>query len=313
MNTSDSSYELRYNKNICLLIVFGLPASGKSTFINWMKKHHVHMTDCTYIVEGICFDDILLSSSLKNNVINSHNIAFEPSLWKSSQNLFKDRIKSLIMNTIEEEASHDKKDGGYHLIYIEDVMHYNSMRQTYINIAKHYKIVYIQLYLKIQLDTCLKNNYDRKGFNKIPDEVIKNLNEKFEMPDENEGNGANLVALESLSEDKMKNAFVDILNQWKSFTFNEQMKIHNNRKSHMNYEHCLDLRLRKCVNESISFLNEKNVETKISYIKSINQLKQTFFKANVSLDNNNKEEIEDIISCFKDQLNELLTSFKVIL
>ena len=140
-----------------MLIIFsGIPASGKSTFANEIKKQLEKTRDV--VVEIIDSDEI------RRKVYTSSG--FDPSmeLFIKDQSLY--RTDKYLKQ-------------GYHVIS-DDLNYYQSMRHELKEIARENQTVYLIIYFEISLEQAIKRN-EKRG-SPIPQEVIERIYEKFDEP-----------------------------------------------------------------------------------------------------------------------------------
>ncbi|NHI94578.1 MAG: adenylyl-sulfate kinase [Candidatus Lokiarchaeota archaeon] len=139
-----------------MLVIFsGIPASGKSTFANEIKKQlEKHRGVVVEIVD---------SDEIRRKV---YNIEFDPSmeLFIKDQSLY--RIDKYLKQ-------------GYHVIS-DDLNYYQSMRHELKEIARENRTVFLIIYFEITLEEALKRNEER-GL-PIPQNVIEKIYEKFDKP-----------------------------------------------------------------------------------------------------------------------------------
>ncbi|ACV25342.1 L-seryl-tRNA(Sec) kinase [Methanocaldococcus fervens] len=134
-----------------LIILTGLPGAGKSTFSKNLAK-------------------ILSKNNIDVIVLGSDLIRESFPIWKEKYEEFiRKATYSLIDNALKD-----------YWVIVDDTNYYNSMRRDLINIAKKYNKNYAIIYLKAPLDVLIERNIMRGE--KIPNEVIKKMYEKFDEP-----------------------------------------------------------------------------------------------------------------------------------
>lgn len=135
-----------------LIILTGLPSVGKSTFSKAISKKMAEKN----------IDNIILGTDL---------IRESFPVWKESYEEFiRDSNNYLIKEALNNNFS----------VIVDDTNYYNSKRRDLMNIAKECNVNYVTIYLKAPLDLLMKRNIERGQ--KIPNEVIKNMYEKFDTP-----------------------------------------------------------------------------------------------------------------------------------
>lgn len=139
-----------------MLIIFsGIPASGKSTFANDIKKQLEKQRGV--IVEIVDSDEI------RQKV---YKIRFDPSM----ELFIKDRSLYRIDKYLKQ---------GYHVIS-DDLNYYQSMRHELKEIARENHTNYKIIYFEIELEEAIRRN-EKRG-SPIPREVIERVYEKFDEP-----------------------------------------------------------------------------------------------------------------------------------
>ena len=134
-----------------LIILTGLPATGKSTFSKKLSKK-------------------LWEKGIDNIILGTDLIREQFPQWSNEQEEFiKNSTDYLIKNALKE-----------YTVIVDDTNYYNSKRRDLINIAKENNKNHIMIYLKAPLDTILKRNIQREE--KIPNKVIIDMFNKFDEP-----------------------------------------------------------------------------------------------------------------------------------
>jgi O-phosphoseryl-tRNA(Sec) kinase len=134
-----------------LIILTGLPGVGKSTFSKNLAK-----TLSRYNIDIVVLGSDLIREGFP--------------IWKETYEEF---IRKATYSLIDNALKH-------YWVIVDDTNYYNSMRRDLINIAKNYNKNYVIIYLKAPLEVLIKRNVERGE--KIPNEVIKKMYEKFDEP-----------------------------------------------------------------------------------------------------------------------------------
>ena len=137
-----------------LLILAGLPASGKSNFARDMKKA-LKSTAPDFKVKIVDPDNI-------RKEISSQSFNHEAEHLVRANNL------KLIKDALTQE----------HIVISDDLNYYTSMRHDIKKIAEEFHIPFFIIYISTPIETCLKWNNERGT--PIPNEVIHRINEKFD-------------------------------------------------------------------------------------------------------------------------------------
>ncbi|MHA1472478.1 MAG: AAA family ATPase [Promethearchaeota archaeon] len=136
-----------------LIILVGLPASGKTTFANIIKKKlKLH-----YQAEVKIIDPDLIRNKLTPT---SFNFQIEPRVRKE---------------TLEKVRRYLKKGI---IVISDDLNYYSSMRHDLKSIADELKTKYYTIHISASLALCLERNKNRSK--PIPDDVILRIYKKFD-------------------------------------------------------------------------------------------------------------------------------------
>lgn len=143
-------------KNICLIVLVGIPAAGKTTFC---LSFNSRISPDNYNVQIYHFDDYLKD--------NDYRI--------SRRQLFDTIQRDLHTYT---KAVHNVPL----LIILDDNMMYKSMRSQYFKLARQCEVSYGAVYFSTPLDLARSRNSQRS--NKVPDNVLIKMNSTIEIPDD---------------------------------------------------------------------------------------------------------------------------------
>jgi O-phosphoseryl-tRNA(Sec) kinase len=131
----------------------GLPASGKTTFANILKKK----LDLSFLGEVKIIDPDLIREKLSPK---NFDFQIEP------------RVRE---ETLENARKYLKKGS---VVISDDLNYYTSMRHDLKSIADELSINFYIIHISASLDLCLKRNENRGK--PIPDNVIRKIHEKFD-------------------------------------------------------------------------------------------------------------------------------------
>ncbi|MBY9006721.1 MAG: AAA family ATPase [Candidatus Lokiarchaeota archaeon] len=143
--------EFKDNFLVCLT---GLPASGKSTFAHKLRKE-------------------ILSIQNKFDVVIIDVDEIRGSLYKSKFNHEKEVVVRDKNLKLIEKSLKEKK-----IVISDDINYYSSMRHDLKEITDRLKQRLFIIYISTPIKVCLK--WNRKRDNPIPNDVILNINEKFD-------------------------------------------------------------------------------------------------------------------------------------
>jgi len=178
-------------ENICLVLLVGVPGSGKSSlrvFLeNYFKDNHESVLG-TVRVFSVCYDDFC---KVRNPVKFSDGVK-----WKENRH----EVFTLIQNSIKDLKNYLPWDstitsgnirvinsGILHpdtvLFIIDDNMYYQSMRYEYFKLSRSYNLSFCQIFFNTTLQEALKYNKKRESQSQVPDFLILKMFEKLEPPD----------------------------------------------------------------------------------------------------------------------------------
>ena len=136
-----------------LIVLCGLPGAGKSTLAR-------HIVELTAAKAGF-----LHSSQrcihVEFDAINGQDFAD-----------IRERSRELVVNEL--------KKGG--IVIVDDNQFYKSMRKEYARLATLYHAAYLLVYVDVPLKHALRRNEARQGKQRVPDEVILRMAERFDEP-----------------------------------------------------------------------------------------------------------------------------------
>uniref|UniRef100_A0A915KF02 L-seryl-tRNA(Sec) kinase n=1 Tax=Romanomermis culicivorax TaxID=13658 RepID=A0A915KF02_ROMCU len=165
---------------ITLIVVCGLPGSGKTTFCNKLRSSNM-------FPEDIILHDIKDSWKKRRNDVQecvSRLLATlktencDSNFISTGSNIVWPKFSQKIVT-----SENSSIDGRNILILLDDNMYYNSMRLRYYNLALEKRTYFGQIYVKCDLETCLQRNAARKDEScTIPKDVIIRMSEIFEEP-----------------------------------------------------------------------------------------------------------------------------------
>ena len=145
-----------------LILLIGLPASGKSTYISKLKGKFIIISNDLYVEK--------IAKKMKLTYTEAFNKIGRDDTLNNTRKEFDKAIKKNI-NIVIDNTNMNKKERSYFV---------NNVPKDYKKIAIIFKIS----------DSELKKRLDKRGKETgktIPDEVIKNMKTKYEPPSRKEG------------------------------------------------------------------------------------------------------------------------------
>jgi O-phosphoseryl-tRNA(Sec) kinase len=181
---------------ICLVIIIGLPGSGKTTLCRALVEFL--KTSCktsNYIAQHaipICYDKMIPVSVFRYRDNSSQ--------WKEARRGIVNYVKNLvsyfkgleqhnIANSFEISVREEllkllqtEKQRRFYII-IDDNMYYHSMRYEYYQLARLHSLSFCQLFVKCSVSDALKHNLSRDQGKAVPGEIITRMAKRLEPPD----------------------------------------------------------------------------------------------------------------------------------
>ncbi|XP_053207856.1 L-seryl-tRNA(Sec) kinase-like [Panonychus citri] len=188
----------------CIVLIIGLPASGKSTFttrlVNYINRNHVDMK-CLYLD----FDKVIPLE--KQKLIVNQLDSSSSSSWKENRKYFISSCEtylSLLINSpnsshgsipINETTKYLEKiiqqiplenieHFDYFCLIVEDNFYYKSMREQFFRLSRQFKLGLSLITINTPIDSCLRRNKIRSNF--VDEKIIIRMADRFERPKKDE-------------------------------------------------------------------------------------------------------------------------------
>lgn len=257
------------NNSNFLIILVGLPASGKTTFAFKLKE----ILEVKFQIKVKIIDpDIIRDKTFPN----SFNFKNEPQIRKKNILLVKKHL------------------GKGQVVISDDLNYYSSMRHDLKLIADRLNIKYYIIHISTPLKLCLKRNEERGK--PIPNEIIKNIYDKFDSFDKYKWDTPfetyNFTQITDI------NQFTEALGNKIAFNLQEQKEYEEliQTKPSTSIREVVDLITRKYVGELLK--NPKYHSSK----KAILEYRKSFLRSRSAEDFDDNQILED----FKRFLNRNL-------
>ena len=169
-------------KMTCIVVLIGIPGSGKTELCRRLsEKLKSEKSSCIHV----CYDQ-LISLEKQKNIIQ------EQGSWKEERGKIVRAVDSLLSDA-EVEKSNDneffrvlKKEyrSGLekHTLLIDDNNYLQSMRHEYYQLCRKHQIGFAQLFMSCETETATKFNVSREADQQVPENVIKTMAAKLEIP-----------------------------------------------------------------------------------------------------------------------------------
>ncbi|XP_065655532.1 L-seryl-tRNA(Sec) kinase isoform X2 [Hydra vulgaris] len=355
------------SKGLCLCVLMGLPASGKTSLIKRLKTYYsksdfVHMISITY--------DDYLSFEIKDHSISEDGIneyykmTLTPTLttvpltitndahsknltWKEERQYMLKLVESFILFLLGISqpyiALHAEKNpelcscfnreysflsNKSHVIFIDDNMYYRSMRYSYYQLARYFKISYCQIYLKVKLEDALKRNVDR-GNSVVTSETISKMSFLFEEPNlmVNHWEKQTLCITGDCNDESLNNivSFIDDSFHYIAQFLNSNDQVTSTFSKIENLKNCyhqIDILLRKYITIEMNRIKINSNDISFSnHGKTLNDKRKLFFNALRSNEGfydcsgffiNLNEVADDVLAgTFKEEIIKAFLNFNV--
>jgi len=278
--------EPKSESKICIILLIGLPGSGKTTFCKeFIEKMPKILTAKNLQISHIELD--LVENSLKKEKPKKTE-NFDSEIWKNSRDF-------AIQNT-EDIIKKAKLEQLCNIILVDDNFYYESMRKPYIHLCQKYNIGLIQLVFKISEMEAKTRNLLREKEQQVENVVIERMSQKIEYPCENiatnikcveitkDNNWENLAKIIDFA---FYNSVKDLIKE------SEELKEKDRKICKENIIHQIELSIRQEIGNVMKKMSKEDAKNKG---KLISKMKENFME-DVNKSEKNKE------------INELLTKF----
>ena len=240
--------------NAVVVVLMGLPGSGKTYFSKLLKKH---FSQCTLLV----FDEII-PTELQKELVNHENA------WKEKRDeIVQDLDKYLAGQIVPQISSEVIKPN--EVVIIDDNNYYRSMRYSYFQLARKHQLGYCQFYLNAPESLARSRNAQRPQSQRVPEDVIYKMNEKMEPPNPLKNYWeqfsfsiaiGDMTSVFDLCKDMLLTASRHPVQQLEPEELTETRKNENRAKCNANVIHQADKILRKKVSENLKSIEKANIK-----------------------------------------------------
>ena len=217
--------------------------------------------------EFILTETMLLEKLTKNNQCNKIRVDdYVPLIWKKTRTIAFALTKAIV-EILSSRSSLLKP----HVLIIEDNFLLKSMRKPYYRMAGEFGLGFCQIRVNAELDLCIKRNSQRKSEKLIPENKIREAQEKLENSPYFEHEITFWNNSNSLEDSEIKNIWLSmlkIINERNIILTNERKEeeqmIAVLRTNQVDFLHRLDLQLRAVVGYLLSSQSKDHFTTIIS-------------------------------------------------
>eukprot|EP01122_Echinamoeba_exundans_P005238 TRINITY_DN15402_c0_g1_i1.p1 TRINITY_DN15402_c0_g1~~TRINITY_DN15402_c0_g1_i1.p1 ORF type:complete len:313 (-),score=36.88 TRINITY_DN15402_c0_g1_i1:63-974(-) len=290
-----------------IIVLIGFPGSGKSHLAKNICAQATSKCNLPpQSIKLIQYDEIF------NNITQENGLdAFDAILWHKS------RVKALAEASSFVSTAANVSSEEPVLLIIDDNMFYRSMRLPFYKLARKHQIGYIQLYLDIPIDICIKRDAQRSE--QVLESTILRMQERLETPDaskhEWESNSLSLDVQELEShttEALLGRIFTSFAHLPPPLcdAASDEMERQNSRERNVkSFGHQLDLQLRKIVSQALSSDLSQAIKKRLG--PQIHKVKQQFLDDAMTL--YEVEDGETVVDAFGRAALEFSNHLELIL
>ena len=284
-----------------LIVLCGLPSSGKSSFSEILKVK----------IENDSGLDSGLDSKLKEDrqlvkIVDFDKVRYD----KFGENFFPEqelKIRNESLEEIKKHLENKTENNNDKIVISDDINYYTTMRHQHKKIAEELRIPFFIVYISTPLENCLV--WNSKRGTKVPNSVIEKISKKFDIPGNKYLWDKPVISIDLSLRDINKSAEKtwDIIQKIIKRGNNSKLKIeHFNmvRNEESNYIEQLDIFTKRLVNLLIIFLKNKK---HINRYNNLNDISDIILKVQPSVFDNYNDIIEMIANDKK--LNDAFLDF----
>mmetsp|Transcript_40554 Transcript_40554/g.87497 ORF Transcript_40554/g.87497 Transcript_40554/m.87497 type:complete len:737 (+) Transcript_40554:3-2213(+) len=170
--------------SVCLLLLCGLPACGKSSLARALMDIAASDSslfgapDSTIEWVHLCYDEVELNC---RSASGASADVFDAGMWQEARGRVVKTATEKVMTYKEHQAKRDQSSKQLVLL-LDDNMYYRSMRKSWFHFALEHGCAFHQVLLTASAEVCLLRNASRIGTARVPDFSIRHMAEVFEWP-----------------------------------------------------------------------------------------------------------------------------------
>jgi len=152
----------------CIVVLMGLPGSGKTTFAQVLSDEFGSKDQ--RLVKTVSFDNVL---PLAEQKALAEGTTLGDGDWKRARQDMRDRVRRIFDQSGDSDV----------ITLVDDNNYYRSMRYEYYQLAKELDLGFCQIYLQVSdIAIALRSNAGRPADSRVPDDVIRQMSSKLEAP-----------------------------------------------------------------------------------------------------------------------------------
>jgi len=172
--------------NAFVLVLSGLPGSGKTTLATRLKTRVVEL-EPTYEVVHACYDAYERAARAETTSSSEEGVGtFDPVVWKASRERAAEDVRRAIERANAKSASNDgvsMSGKSMTLVIVDDNMYYHGMRWKMFRDARDARACCATAHVVTRdVETTRVRNARREGDEVVSDEVFDRMSRAFEAP-----------------------------------------------------------------------------------------------------------------------------------
>ncbi|KAI8055811.1 hypothetical protein BDF22DRAFT_311155 [Syncephalis plumigaleata] len=192
MSTRNRTLMTGHYYNILLVVLCGLPASGKSTLVARLQTHLNRVyPDCPLStaswtkceVHTWSLDELMPQWHAPDTA--TPLLAEPMRSFKQDRASIQAQVEMQLQELVSNSGTSPTCTSTGHILLIDDNMYYTSMRHAYYQLAQQYKVTFMQLWVQCDVALVILRNAQRLNSNPqlhVPEPIIRRMAERFEPP-----------------------------------------------------------------------------------------------------------------------------------
>jgi tRNA uridine 5-carbamoylmethylation protein Kti12 len=276
-----------------VIVLFGLPASGKSTLAHQMKHA---------FSQGGAFAAI----ELDNCLLPAVGASFDPALWRSARDDFHSRIRAVLMEMLKTYCRAHDVTSGTSVLVVVDNLHLPSMRKNIrrevLNCCRSKEplatvpVHYVEILVHAELSTCVARNALREPHLQVPLEVMVKMNEHIQDQIRKHKRSPSFIILNPLIDrrDDVEAVFQLAADESHAVIIHEPTDPSTAHAASKSLPHLVDVALRRAVTKTVTEWKANSAEVSKSRLDHLARLKKAFAPQAARMIQGGEANIDDI-------------------